>query len=109
MDRARLPVAIVAAGAHLSPTRRNRLRARCAPSKPPLDASNVRVLPLRPVSRTEVVWRVRARGARHPMVLELMIGGVPVLIIQRELGHANLATRSGALDHIALADVIGAM
>jgi len=43
------------------------------------------------------------------MVLELMIGGVPVLIIQRELGHANLATRSGALDHIALADVIGAM
>ncbi len=43
------------------------------------------------------------------MAFELMMEGVPVPIIQRQLGHANLATTQRYLDHIAPKDVVEAM
>ena len=40
---------------------------------------------------------------------ELMMEGVPVPVIQRQLGHASLATTQRYLDHIAPKDLIDTM
>ena len=43
------------------------------------------------------------------MAYELMMEGVPVPIIQQQLGHASLATTDRYLRHIAPRDVVMAM
>jgi integrase len=43
------------------------------------------------------------------MAYELMMEGVPMPIIQQQLGHASLATTERYLRHIAPKDVIKAM
>ncbi len=46
---------------------------------------------------------------RHSMSFELMMEGMPVPIIQQQLGHASLATTQRYLDHIAPKDLVEAM
>ena len=52
---------------------------------------------------------VHPHGLRHTMAYELMMEGVPVPIIQRQLGHASLATTDRYLRGIAPAEVVETM
>jgi site-specific recombinase XerD len=75
----------------------------------PLHASYVRTLLHRLGDRTGIEKRVHPHGLRHSMSFELMMEGVPVPIIQQQLGHASLATTQRYLDHIAPNDLVEAM
>lgn len=50
--------------------------------------------------------RVHPYGLRHTRSLELMLEGVPVPVIQQQLGHASVATTDRYLRHIAPKDMI---
>jgi site-specific recombinase XerD len=75
----------------------------------PLAPSYVRTLLPRLAAKAGVAKRVHPHGLRHTLAFELMMEGVPVPIIQRQLGHASLATTQRYLDHIAPREVIEAM
>jgi site-specific recombinase XerD len=53
--------------------------------------------------------RVHAHGLRHTLAFELMMEGIPIPIIQRQLGHTSLATTDIYLSHIAPKQVIDAI
>jgi site-specific recombinase XerD len=74
-----------------------------------LKASYVRTLLPRLAHRVGIEKRVHPHGLRHTMAFELMMEGVPVPIIQRQLGHASLATTARYLSHLAPKDVVEAM
>jgi site-specific recombinase XerD len=57
----------------------------------------------------EIAKRVHAHGFRHTHAYELMMEGIPVSIIQRQLGHSSLATTDTYLSHIAPQQVIDAI
>ena len=69
----------------------------------------MRTLLPRVAAKAGIDKRVHPHGLRDTMAYELMMEGVPVPIIQQQLGHASLATTDLYLRHIAPADVIGAM
>ena len=50
--------------------------------------------------------RIHYHGLRHSYAWQLSEAGVPVVKIQRALGHSSLATTSRYLDHVAPLDVI---
>ena len=74
-----------------------------------LKPSYVRSLLPRLAQRAGIIKRVHPHGLRHTHAFELMMEGTPVPIIQRQLGHASLATTDRYLRHIAPADVIAHM
>jgi len=86
-----------------------RRRLFCTLDGRPLKPSYVRTLLPRLAAKAGVTKRVHAHGLRHTLAFELMMEGVPVPIIQRQLGHASLATTQRYLDHIAPKDVIDTM
>jgi site-specific recombinase XerD len=53
--------------------------------------------------------RGHPHGLRHSMSHDLMMEGVPVPIIQKQLGHASLATTQRYLDHLAPRDLVETM
>lgn len=53
--------------------------------------------------------RVHPHGLRHTHAFELMMEGVEMPIIQRQLGHTSLATTDRYLNHIAPKQVIEAI
>ncbi|MGQ0848742.1 MAG: tyrosine-type recombinase/integrase [Actinomycetota bacterium] len=53
--------------------------------------------------------RVHPHGLRHTHAYELMMEGVEIAIIQRQLGHVSLATTAIHLNHIAPRQVIETM
>jgi integrase/recombinase XerD len=53
--------------------------------------------------------RVHPHGLRHTMAAQMALEGIPMPIIQRQLGHANLQTTSVYLQGIMPADVVDAM
>ena len=57
-------------------------------------------------AKAGITKRVHAHGLRHSHAAGLVAEGVPVNVIQKQLGHASLAVTSVYLDHIAPADVI---
>ena len=59
--------------------------------------------------RTGIEKRVHAHGFRHKFAYELMMEGVPMPIIQAQLGHASLDTTDTYLAHIAPKHVIETM
>lgn len=71
--------------------------------------SCVRSLPLHPRNHTTGLpacrrrhtKRVHPHGLRHTHAAELAMEGVPMPIIQMQLGHSNAATTSRYLQHIA--------
>ena len=75
----------------------------------PLKPSYVRTLLPRLAVKAGIDKRVHPHGLRHTHAAELMWEGVAVPIIQRQLGHASLATTDGYHRSIAPADVIEAM
>ena len=53
--------------------------------------------------------RVHPHGFRHAHAYELMLEGIPMPIIQQQLGHVSLATTDKYLSHIASKQVIETM
>ncbi len=66
-----------------------------------LDSSYVRRLLPRLATRAGIERRVHAHGLRHAHAAELVAEGIPVNIIQQQLGHGSLATTDRYLRHIA--------
>jgi integrase/recombinase XerD len=66
----------------------------------------VRNMMKRIARRAGIDKRVHPHGLRHSHAAGLAAEGVPVNLIQRQLGHAHLATTDVYLSHVAPADVI---
>lgn len=79
----------------------------CTLDGKPLKPSYVRTLLPHLVDKVGIEKRVHPHGLRHTHALELK--GVPVPIIQRQLGLASLAMTDRYLAHLALKDVVEAM
>ena len=71
-----------------------------------LNSSYVRALLPRLAAKAGIEKRVHAHGLRHSHAADLVREGVPVNLIQRQLGHASLAVTSAYLDHIAPEHVV---
>ena len=74
-----------------------------------LKPSYVRTMLVRVAGKAGIDKRVHPLGLRHTHSYELMMEGVPVPVIQQQLGHASLATTDRYLRHIAPKDVIEVM
>jgi integrase len=74
-----------------------------------LETAYVRALLPRLAAKAEIEKRVHAHGLRHTHASELARGGVPMNVIQAQLGHSTLGTTSRYLAHIAPAEVIKVM
>jgi site-specific recombinase XerD len=86
-----------------------RSRLFCTLAGRPLHASYVRTLLHRLGDKAGIEKRVHPHALRHSMAYDLMWEGVPVPVIQRQLGHASLATTQRYLDHLAPKDLVEAM
>lgn len=56
-----------------------------------------------------ITKRVHAHGLRHTCAAELANEKVPMNVIQQQLGHANVATTSRYVNHLAPTAVVAAM
>ena len=74
-----------------------------------MNPSHVRTLLRRLADRVGIDKRVHPHGLRHTHAYELMMEGVPMPIIQQQLGHVSLATTDRYLSHIAPRQVIETM
>jgi len=81
----------------------------CTLAGEPLDSSYVRRLLPRLARRSGIDKRVHAHGLRHAHAAELAAEGVPVNVVQQQLGHGSLATTDRYLRHIAPAERVAAM
>jgi site-specific recombinase XerD len=81
----------------------------CTLKGTPLKPSYVRTLLPRLADKLGIEKRVHPHGLRHTHAFELMMEGVPMPVIQRQLGHASLATTDRYLSHLAPKDVVEAM
>ncbi len=68
--------------------------------------SMVREMLKRNAARAGIEKRVHPHGLRHTMAYELLMEGVPIPIIQRQLGHTSLQTTDTYLSHIAPRQVL---
>lgn len=75
----------------------------------PMHSSYVRQLLPRLAREAGIEKRVHPHGLRHTHAAELAAEGIPLNIIQAQLGHSNAATTSRYLEHIAPTQVIEAM
>jgi integrase/recombinase XerC len=74
-----------------------------------LHQSYVRTLLPRLATRAGIDKRVHPHALRHTHAFEVMMEGVPVPVIQQQLGHASLETTSRYLYHLAPKDLINRM
>ena len=74
-----------------------------------MSKSMVREMLVRNAARAGIEKRVHPHGLRHTMAYELLMEGVPIPIIQRQLGHASLQTTDTYLSHIAPKQVLEVM
>ena len=81
----------------------------CTLQGKPVKSAYIRALLPRIARKAGVEKRVHAHGLRHTHAAQLASEGVPVNVIQRQLGHSNAATTSRYLDHIAPKQVIETM
>lgn len=65
-----------------------------------LDPSYCRHLLPRLAARAGIAKRVHPHGLRHSLSAQLALEGVPVNVIQQQLGHRSLNTTSRYLEHI---------
>ena len=75
----------------------------------PLHASYVRTMLHRVGANAGVEKRVHPHALRHSMAFELMWEGMPVPLIQAQLGHTSLATTQRYLDHLAPRELVETM
>ncbi len=81
----------------------------CSLQGKPLTGNALREMLSTLARRAGIDKRVHPHGFRHTHAYELMMEGVPMPIIQRQLGHASLATTDTYLSHIAPRQVIETM
>lgn len=74
----------------------------------PMSYSATQAMLKRRAAKAGIESRVHLHGLRHSHAAELRERGVDVVTIQKQLGHAHLATTHTYLNHIAPADVIAA-
>jgi site-specific recombinase XerD len=86
-----------------------RQRLFCTLQGRPLHPSYARTALHRLGERAGIEKRCHPHGLRHTMSFELMMEGVPVPVIQKQLGHASLATTERYLDHLAPRDLVDVM
>jgi site-specific recombinase XerD len=75
----------------------------------PLHAQYVREMLKRAAARAGIDKRVHPHGLRHTHAFELVMEGVPLIAIRRQLGHRSLAVTERYVDHLAPAQVVAAM
>lgn len=78
----------------------------CSQKCRPMNRSLVRESLLRLADKAGIRKRVHPHGLRHTMAYELLMEGVPIPVIQRQLGHTSLATTDTYLSHIAPKQVL---
>ena len=71
-----------------------------------MQVSYLRMVLPRLAKQAGITKRVHPHGLRHTHAYELMMEGVEMPIIQRQLGHSSLATTDRYLNHIAPKQVI---
>ena len=74
-----------------------------------LKSSYVRTLLPRLALKAGIEKRVHPHGLRHTHAYELMMEGVPIPIIQQQLGHTSLATTDRYVSHLAPVDLMSHM
>jgi site-specific recombinase XerD len=74
-----------------------------------LKPSYVRALLPRLAAKAGIEKRVHPHGLRHTHAAELAAEGLPMNLVQAQLGHSSLATTDRYLRHIAPAQLIDAM
>ncbi len=74
-----------------------------------VDPSYVRHALKRLAAKAGIEKRVHPHGLRHTHAAELAREGVPMNVIQAQLGHSSLATTSRYLAHVAPQHVVEAM
>lgn len=67
----------------------------------------VRAMLARTAERAGIDKRVYPHGLRHTYAYELTMDGVPMNVIQSQLGHSSLETTGQYLAHVAPADAAG--
>lgn len=75
----------------------------------PLDLKDMRRLFARLGRRASLGRRVHAHGLRHTHATELALEGVPLPVIQAQLGHAHITTTARYLARIAPKQVVDAI
>jgi site-specific recombinase XerD len=78
----------------------------CSLSGRALSGSYVRTLLPRLARQVGIEKRVHPHGLRHTHAFELLNEGVPLPIIQRQLGHMSLQTTDAYVSHFAPVDVV---
>ena len=81
----------------------------CTMQGTPMKTSYLKALLPKLARQAGIAKRVHAHGLRHTHAYELMMEGVEMPIIQRQLGHVSLATTAIYLNHIAPKQVIETM
>jgi len=81
----------------------------CTLQGKPLKPSYLRTLLPRLAEKAGIEKRVHPHGLRHTHAYELMMEGVPVPIIQQQLGHTSLATTDRYVAHLAPVELIERM
>jgi len=71
-----------------------------------LSTAYIRNLLKRLAGRAGIEKRVHPHGLRHSYAHNLSMAGVPMPVIQNQLGHAHLSTTDIYLKHVAPADAI---
>lgn len=74
-----------------------------------LAGAYVRALLPRLAKRAGIDRRVHPHSLRHTLAYEMMMNGIPLAIIQQQLGHSSAATTSVYLRGIAPKDVVAAL
>jgi integrase len=75
----------------------------------PMNSSSVRESLKSYAKRAGISKRVHAHGLRHTHAYELATEGIPVPLIQRQLGHQALEMTAHYIDHLAPQDVLSAL
>lgn len=78
----------------------------CTLKGDPIKVQYVRTMMHRNGRKAGIEKRVHPHILRHTHAAELAAENIPVNVIQKQLGHASLATTSVYLNHVAPADVI---
>ena len=81
----------------------------CTLAGGPLHPAYVRQLLPRLAAKAGIGKRVHAQGLRHTHAAELAAEGLPVEVIQAQLGHESLASTDRYLKRIPPADRVGAL
>jgi site-specific recombinase XerD len=81
----------------------------CTLAGEPITPSYVRTLLPRLGHKAGIAKRVHAHGLRHTMAFELANEGMPLHIIQQQLGHSSVATTDRYIKHLNPAVVVDAM